>query len=136
MLMVDKTKKHTRNMVSMAIVAVLSGCGVKDDLVGKWRCQTANPNQSFTSDEFTFGKDSQLSALSDSMLMLGKYTVQGKKVEMNITEIPGLAAYGYSTHANQAIHGEVKLIASTEMVLETYTKSSAVRRVSTCRRSK
>jgi hypothetical protein len=121
--------------VAVAVVA-LAGCGVKDDLPGVWRCQTTNPDGSVGSDEFTFVRSGQLSVLSDSMLMQGQYVVSGNKITMTITRIPGLAAYGYSTDANKTIHGDVKRINATDMVLETFTTSSTLRRSSACRRSK
>jgi len=135
-------------MLGGATAFLLSG--ETSGLPGDWSCSSLNPNGQTTSVAYAFRSDGTFRSIEpvektspiaqklNEIVMLGSYSVKdpGRTIELHITELPGLAAFGKPTSADKYVRGTVGELSGTSLKMSLTTETSGRPREIACSRSR
>lgn len=130
-------KKMQEVVFTIASAAVLSismvgdGHAQQSNVVGKWSCETTNPNGTVQQDEFVFGPVDEFDSNGAGTAMRGIYQDKGSAIGVLVTRV---AQGGKVVEANALIALYVKTLDRQNFVFDSVIQKSGSKRTSRCKR--
>lgn len=122
-------------LATLLLASALLGAGCSDDaqrLRGSWYCTTTHPGNATSRDIFQFLAKGEMVLDSDGLSMSGRYTLSGKRLTIELIDVPVTDPLGRMMTQPQTLSATIQTL--SESALEMDVSTGQDHHLSVCRR--